>query len=133
MHLPYPVTRQINEIEFELMEDYIVVLPNLKILYIKKGFIFDGASIPKLFWSIIGSPFGKYTASALIHDALYASELLPREDADTIFINTMVYKGVNEDKRNAMYLAVDIFGKYVWINHTDESITEARTFVSIES
>ena len=40
----------------------------------KSGLKTDGASIPKPFWRLIGSPLtGRYVKSAIIHDALSVS------------------------------------------------------------
>lgn len=132
-YLPFPEIQQINEREYKLVEDYFAILPNLQIIYIKEGFVFDGASIPKGLWGIVGSPLtGKYTRAAFIHDALYASELLPRNIADEFFIDYMVYCRVDKTKRELMYEAVNIFGGAVWKEHTKESVANARKFVSIE-
>ena len=66
-----------------------------------------------------------------MHDALYASELVPRAIADELFYDLMFYCGVEEIKRKAMYEAVSEFGGEVWEDHTQESIENAREFVSI--
>lgn len=101
-------------------------------VFIAEGFVFDGASIPKAFWSLIGSPFsGKYRQSALIHDALYASELVPRDEADKCFLELMEKDGVSWLKRYTMYNAVRVGGYFVWKNHKKETIEEARKYVRI--
>lgn len=97
---------------------------------VKAGFKFDGASIPRAFWWLIGSPFtGKYRKAALLHDALYAAELYEREVCDNKFDEVMEKDGVNWFKRNTMWLAVRAGGGFVWSKHTKESINKARKYI----
>ena len=82
------------------------------------GFITDGASIPKIFWSIIGSPFtGLYRKPSLIHDRLYATQKVKRGYADRVFLEGMENKGVSFWKRRTMYYAVRVGGWRPWNNH----------------
>ncbi|MCU7845304.1 MAG: DUF1353 domain-containing protein [Candidatus Thiodiazotropha sp. (ex Monitilora ramsayi)] len=93
----------------------------------------DGASIPRLFWRLIGGPFtGRYVGAALIHDGLYASELLPREVADNIFKAAMLSLNVPAWKASIMFWAVRMGGGGVWKRHTKESIDKARQYVSVD-
>jgi hypothetical protein len=71
----------------------------------------DGASIPRVFWSIL-SPFGNYFQAALPHDYLYSPEntQLSRKAADEILLEGMVVLGVNPIRRFAIYRAVRMFG-----------------------
>ena len=89
-----------------------------------KGMIFDGASIPRLFWRLIGSPFtGKYRVAAIIHDAEckqvwhLAADLfrLAREQIDATFLEMMAHLGVSKYKRWAMYRAVRAASRAVWL------------------
>lgn len=100
----------------------------------KKGLQSDFASIPRPFWSLIGSPAtGKYTKSALIHDALYASEILSRSKADKLFLEMMVCEGVSLIKRHLMYWAVRMGGAFVWSKHTQKSIDEGQKYCEINA
>ena len=82
---------------------------------INKGFDFDGASIPKPLWSIIGSPFtGNYVRAALFHDGLYASQKVSKSVSDKIFLDIMKQSNVGYIKRTSMYLAVTLFGGKDW-------------------
>ena len=50
----------------------------------------DGASIPRVFWSIIGAPFeGKYRKASVLHDVAYDQQSRPWEDVDRMFYNAM--------------------------------------------
>ena len=72
------------------------------------GFVTDGASIPKVFWSIIGSPFtGKYLHGAVIHDCLYSKKhynFISRKYADNLFLEIMLNNGTNKMSSPILYL-----------------------------
>jgi hypothetical protein len=96
----------------ELMADF--VFSNIKV---PKGFITDGASIPKICWTIIGHPFGKYLEAAVIHDYLYYRGLLSRKKCDRIFLNDMKKLRIFALQRWAMFRAVRMFGFLGWNNY----------------
>jgi len=57
--------------KWKITEDYELYIPWLKItLKIPKGFITDGASIPKIFWTLL-SPTGILLIPGLFHDFGY--------------------------------------------------------------
>lgn len=69
-----------------LEEDFYLRICDF-IYCIRKGFDFDGASIPKWAWSIIGHPIEMWILlAALFHDGIYASNLIPRDEADWLFL-----------------------------------------------
>ena len=81
-----------------------------KIYTIKKGFKYDGASIPKIFWSIVGGAFHPdFQKAALLHDYMYR-ETLGKSKADQYFYEILRYCGVSKIKSKLMYLAVRWFG-----------------------
>lgn len=97
-----------------------------------EGFVTDGASIPRVLWRIVGHPFqGRVLAPALVHDALYQSESLPRAQADAIFRDLLLANGVNKVKAWAMYWGVRMGGGFVWQDHDLASIEEARRYIKI--
>ena len=134
MDIPNPIIRQL-EYRDELYELYPylykAVLSNGKVLRIKDKYIFDGASIPRVLWSLIGSPF-EFSYS-ICHDILYQAELMTRAEADWEFILILKLKGVGWVKRNAMWLGLRAGGWVTWNKHTPESIAEARAFGTLES
>lgn len=101
-------------------------------LTISQGFTTDGGTIPRMLWRVAGHPLGSYLLSYLVHDALYASEALPRGVCDGIFLNILVELKAPWAIRNAAYLAVRAFGAFVWKTHTPKSIESARKLVSLE-
>jgi len=101
-----------------ITEDYYYIHEGIQ-LFIPKGFKWDGASIPKILWPILGGPFGRYSFAAMVHDFLYASREVPREVADQIFYDLMLAHGVSKFKSKIMYKAVSMFGRKAY-EDTDE-------------
>lgn len=128
----YPKIQEINDNEYRVIRKYRAVLPNNDTIEVKAGFVYDGASIPRLFWSLIGSPFtGTHTRAAFIHDALYAGECYDRKTCDWLFLQILQQHKCAFLKRNTLYFAVRIFGGFVWKEHTKETIAKARKVVWI--
>lgn len=100
---------------------------------IKEGFETDGASIPDLLVAPLGlsRDAASIIRGALIHDAIYASELLDRQTADSILYAACLKDGMDPDKAVAVWRAVHEWGFVVWDRHTPESIAMARSMVSI--
>ena len=104
------------------------------IIQVNPGFDFDGASIPKALWSVIGSPMtGGYQRAGCLHDALYAGEIFDRKLCDDLFLEAMASDGVGYFKRYAMYNAVRMFGWLVWKKHNLEEVNAYKKFVYVES
>ena len=87
---------------------------------IPEGFIFDGATIPKLAWLIIGPPFEPdFILAACIHD-WYCKNALTYNDrviGDAVFFKILANEGVPYWRRASMYLAVRLytfFHKHHW-------------------
>ena len=122
----------VDENVFVLLEDVTVESMGRRIT-VKAGFDFDGASIPKAFWSVVGNPLtGKYRIAALVHDVLYASEKFPRELADEVFLDLMKQHGVGYVKRYTMYGAVRSAGWTVWRGHEESEIARYKEFINVE-
>lgn len=89
------------------------------------GMVTDGASIPRFFWRVIGSPWsGLYREPAVVHDGLYAgacwvtclgaASSLDRAGSDLCFLRLMAHAGVGRIRRWAMYWGVRIGGRWAW-------------------
>ena len=73
------------------------------------GFVCDGASIPKLFWSFVGSPFDKFLFAAVLHDwCCTDTENFTRKEADDLFLEAMEELGIPMWKRDIMWRAVSL-------------------------
>jgi len=81
-------------------------------------FVFDGASIPQIAWSIIGHPLDQeYLAPAAVHDKLYRTQEFSRSKTDHIFKQAMRDKGVDWWKRTIMWSFCRMFGWIPWKNY----------------
>ena len=131
--MEYISVKKIGKQSYLLLEDITVNSLGYEIKLLK-GFDFDAASIPKIFWSIIGSPFtGNYTTPAAIHDGLYAGEVLDRKVCDDIFLDLMKQYKVSYVIRYAMYWAVRLGGAKVWKEHNQEEVQEYKKYVDVSA
>ena len=122
----------VNENMFVLSKNMTVESLGYSIT-VKKGFDFDGASIPKWLWSIYGSPLnGSYVVASLIHDGLYASQKVTKSIADKIFLDVMKESNVGYIKRTSMYLAVKMFGGKDW-KEASEYKDEYTNYVDVNT
>ncbi len=97
--------------EMTLLADFSFKDPNGLIWTAKKGDIIDGASIPQMLWTFIGSPFsGKYRQASVIHDVACVEKLRTWEVVHLAFYYAMRTSGVNALKAKIMYAGVHHFG-----------------------
>jgi Protein of unknown function (DUF1353) len=78
----------------------------------------DGASIPQVFWSVMGGPFeGAYINASVIHDHYCDAKSRNEHDTHRVFYNGMMAAGVETWRAKLMYWAVASFGpKWKFIN-----------------
>ena len=115
-----------------ILEDIRFVLKKYDIeVIVKPGFICDGGSVPRAFWSSVGSPYAtRLLLAFILHDALYGAEVFPtHSECDWIFLELMQELGSSWYTRNKVWLAVRAFGGTVWSEHDEDSIATARTFI----
>lgn len=75
------------------------------------GYVSDGASIPRAFWSVIGHPFeGRFVRPALIHDVRCEFHVGTWQETHGQFLDNLAAEGVGTVRRNLMYRAVWLFG-----------------------
>lgn len=78
-----------------------------KEIYIPKGFITDGMSIPKWLQPIIGEPFeGNTLRAAIVHDYLCNSKSESQAFTHGVFREILKLDGVSAWRRNAAWLGV---------------------------
>jgi len=98
---------------------------------VEDGFLHDGASVPRVFWTLVGiTPSGKVSAAALVHDYIYRHKgrmpagsfmvqkdngdwvdvpgRIARQRADKLFKKTMRQSGYNRVKSASAYRAIRI-------------------------
>ena len=99
---------------------------------VKEGFSTDGASIPRLFWRVIGCPLrGPYAPAAVIHDALYWTKLGSRKEADDLLLEMMERLPVGDIRSNLMYSAVRVGGWKPWNGRPDMSQAAVSEFLEV--
>ena len=105
----YPCSKS----KFCVLEDFEYPM-RTRVIFVKKHFITDLSSIPRIFWMIY-PPFGLYTLAGIVHDFLYSKEgstqVRSRKEADDIFLEIMKETGVSWHTRTIFYYAVRLFGK----------------------
>lgn len=96
-----------------------------------KGFLTDGASVPRIAWSIVPM-WDECTQAVLVHDYLCEEnpvyspmegwKVLNRKEVDKIFLYAMEACGVSKLKRETIYRAV----RLATINGTSNFIKQRR-------
>ena len=110
--------------DYEVVEDYSYDASGYKIT-VPKGFVYDRASIPGIFWVIMDQD-SLSNVAPLFHDFLYRNggkldkkyvvpyRTFSREETDSLFSELMAKSGVVEWRRKAAYKAVRNFSEKYW-------------------
>lgn len=94
-----------------LLQPYTYIDPREIKWTADRGMRVDGASIPRPFWTLIGSPYrGKYRLASVVHDAYCVERTRTWEATHFMFYQAMMASGVAHLKAKAMYYAVYHFG-----------------------
>ncbi len=87
---------------------------------VPRGFVTDGASIPRLLWPLIGHPLsGEFLQAAIVHDLLCHHAFLlksyeHRVMADAFFFWLLAQLHVPYWKQALMYVAVRLWGRWTY-------------------
>ena len=112
-----------------LLNDYGYVDKNGLAWWVPQGTVVDGASIPQIFWSIIGGPWdGPYRNASVIHDWYCSTRSHPWQDVHRMFYEAMLANCTSRLKAVAMYAAVWARGPR-W-RHAVQSNTELSALMS---
>jgi len=113
--------------KMKLVEPFAYVDPHGRRWDAPRGSIVDGASIPKIAWSIIGGPFeGKYRDASVIHDVACVERQREWQVVHDAFYTAMRASGVNQSQA-IMYAAVYHFGpRWPLVRVVSEVETETR-------
>jgi len=99
--------------EYELAES--IIIEGVEIL---AGYRWNGASIPRILWPIIGSPFApKFMGPSLGHDFLYehgAKLGYTREQVDELFKKLLIANSVSDELADTIFLGVRAGGRSHW-------------------
>lgn len=117
----------------ELAVDYRFDVAGLTI-WIPMGFRWNGASIPRYLWGIVG---GRYEPDRLLatleHDWIYLFHCVERQHADTLFHRRLKEANVEAWKRLAMYQAVRAVGWRHWHTSNEARKDIERTRAILEA
>lgn len=116
------ITRDVPEGVWVLVEDYEIRI-RWGVLLIRRGFRFDMASVPRIFWRII-APHELGLAAPLVHDYFYQCRgrftpvgeravQLTRSQVDQVFYEMMTDEGVGW-RRKPGYFGVRVGGWLPW-------------------
>jgi hypothetical protein len=73
--------------------------------------VVDGASIPRVFWSVVGGPWdGRYREASVIHDWFCAVRTRPWQQVHRVFYEAMLTSRVEPRLARLMFLAVRYAG-----------------------
>lgn len=79
---------------------------------VHQGFATDLASIPRVLWSIYSPTRAETIPGAVIHDYLYfCPGQMTRKEADSIFYDSLIVKGISRFTAFRYWIAVRLLGK----------------------
>lgn len=112
---PLPLEgRFVGDCRWKLLAPFVYENSSVRI-EVPVDFVTDGKSIPKIAWSIVGSPWsGDSPYAAVPHDWGYHTQTRSREEVDKDFIEGMRILGVPLWKRRIMYRMVRTFAWICW-------------------
>lgn len=117
---PLTITELDNEVRLWRLETPLVYevghLGSGRVVEVPAGFITDGASVPRPFWSLLPA-WGSYSRAAVLHDYLLVrlygpdphAEALSRLQADRIFLEAMNVLGTGAITRTLLYAGVRLW------------------------
>ena len=94
------------------------------------GFVTNLASVPKSFWSLLGSD-EKYASIAVVHDYLYWSQETGRHEADAMFLMGLSQAGVPAWKRWLLFLSLKLVGDVVWNRNQEDQEDGLRRMLRV--
>ena len=100
-----------NGRDMHLRQDLTYVDPKGIRWHVPSGAIVNGASIPRMLWSVIGGPFtGKYRGASVVHDYYCVVKTRNSDTVHKVFYDAMITSGVSPNWAMLLYQAVARFG-----------------------
>ena len=124
----FPTNAQVELLDdgrtLRLMENFAYIDPEKQVWVASKGSVVDGASIPRVFWSITGGPLvGHFRNASIVHDEACRRRTEPSDDVHLMFYNACRCAGVPKNKSKLLFAAVYHFGP----NWSLKPVHETRT------
>ncbi|MCQ2299970.1 MAG: DUF1353 domain-containing protein [Bacteroidales bacterium] len=101
-----------GEDDAELTRDFTCEIDGFTVR-VPKGFVWDGASLPRGSYAIFGTPFDKrHRRASCLHDAIYRGVVwgIDRAEADAIYRNMLRMDGMGIFKAYVEWSAIRLFG-----------------------
>ena len=132
LNLPSPHIYAISDSEVYLLDDYTVDTI-IGMITVKRGFIYDGASIPKFAWSLLGeNPFsGKIQPASIIHDILFRTHYVKYLKANDVWDDLCIRNNLANTKRVIMTQALNAVGWVAYNNNTQKDIDYYKQFLVV--
>ena len=109
-----------------LLEDLVFIDSKGKKWTSPKGSVVDGATIPKAFQGIIGTPYGgEYVLASVIHDVAYDEKKESWQEVHRAFYDALLASGVEAQKASIMYMAV-YEGSSRWGKNKNEHLSQKK-------
>ncbi|OUT06889.1 DUF1353 domain-containing protein [Campylobacter concisus] len=103
-----PILKPVGKYQFELVENY-----RYRDIVIPKGYITDGASVPRIFWSIFPPNKAEYLSAAIVHDYLtdivIEKKSITFRSADNTFKEMLIDLNVNKIEVTVLYWSVRLY------------------------
>lgn len=104
---------------WRVLNDFSFIVEELEgYVYIPRGYLSDGASVPRIFWNVI-PPWGRYGQAVIVHDYLCENLMMEgyggvkvevtRKQADDILDTAMKELAVNSITRKLIMLGVSTY------------------------
>jgi Protein of unknown function (DUF1353) len=101
--------------EGTVLEEFRFVDSSNRTWTVPKGFVFTGGSIPRVTWSLLGSPLdGRASLAAVLHQYYYTVKTVPREFVDRMFYEALVEAGLDKVAAELIYRSATTFGGAAW-------------------
>lgn len=104
-----------------------------ELYWIPAGYSWDGASIPRAVWWIVGSATQPdLWAASLVHDFIYLTHILTRAQADEAFFQILKQSDVSLWRRRVMWAAVRSCGGFLaWGTRENDKATIRKLWALI--
>jgi hypothetical protein len=97
--------------DMRLLADFWYEEPGGQRWLAPNGSVVNGASIPRPFWTLIGSPFtGKYRRASIVHDVACGAQTQPHRAVHRMFYFACRADGLDDLTAKTMYVAIRQFG-----------------------
>ncbi len=100
--------------ELTLKHDYHYKDKSFLMQKVPKGFKFDGSSIPRIVWTLLGeSPMrGPHVHASVVHDYVYRTPSVDvlRKESDDLYFRMCVEHGMGREKAFLMWAFIRIAG-----------------------